>query len=61
MARFGKYNNPSKKRSYKKSRYSVEYIDQQREQLHQLLANCKDDSERDAIITAFNASINPAR
>lgn len=50
-----KVNKPRKRRSP----YSKEYIEARREEMYQLLGQAKTESERDAIIKAFNASINP--
>ena len=57
MARFTKYNNPSRKRRTRKSAYSQEYIEERRDEMYQLLAQAETEQERDNIIKAFDVSI----
>ena len=54
-----KYNNPNKRRKVKRSPYSQQYITERREEMYRLLAKAETESEKDAIIKAFNATIYP--
>jgi len=59
MAKFTKYNNPNRRKRSKKSPYSQQYINERREELYQLLAKAETDEEKNILIDAFHASINP--
>lgn len=59
MAKFTKYNNPSKKRKERKHTYSNNYYNERKNELYNLLAEAKTEAERDALIKAFNVSMNP--
>lgn len=57
--RFSKYNQPKRRRPRKISPYTRSEREQRENELYILLANAGTESERDALIKAFNASINP--
>ena len=50
-----------KKKVTRKSMYSKEYIEQQRNQMYELLGKASNDKEADNIIKAFNVSMYPVR
>lgn len=57
--KFTKYNNPKKKRKARYSPYSQQYISERRDEMYQLLAKAETESQRDAIIKAFDITIHP--
>ncbi len=59
MAQWTKYNNPNKRRVRKKSTYSAEYRKAREEEMYKLLAEAKDETEKQMIINAYKISINP--
>lgn len=59
MAKFTKYNNPSKRRNVRRSGHSEAYIVEMRKQRDELLARCKTDADRDMILKAYDVSIKP--
>ena len=58
--KFGKYNNPNRRRSAKRrSPYSKAYIAERKQELEELLATAKTESERKMLRDAFDITINP--
>ena len=59
--KFTKYSNPSKRRQKRRRRspYSRAYIAERKSELNALLARAQSHSERDALVKAFDITINP--
>lgn len=57
--KFTKYNNPNKKRTGKRSTYSKQYKEDRYNEMCELLANCKDEKDKEILRKAYSISINP--
>lgn len=58
MAKFTRYNNPNK-RKYRRKMYSDEYVNERRNELYMSLATATTESDKQILLDAFRASINP--
>lgn len=59
MAKFTKFRNPNRRRRVRRSQHSQEYICEREKELYKLLANAKDDEEKELLWKAFDVTINP--
>lgn len=58
--KFTKSNNPNKRRAPKRrAPHSREYINERKAELIEMLAKTDNPSEQEALIKAYNISINP--
>lgn len=55
--RFSKYNNPNKQRTRKYSPYTKIERETRENEFYKLLASAETETERDALIKAFRASV----
>lgn len=55
--RFSKYNNPNKRRARKYSPYTKIERETRENELYKLLAAAETETERDALIKVFRASV----
>lgn len=61
MARFTKYNNPSRRRRPSRfNGHSQAWIDERREEMYRMLAQETTEEGRDAIIKAFQITVDPS-
>ena len=56
MAHFSKYNNPRRKKQYRK--HDQRYVDDLRTQMYAALANCNSEKERDNVLTSYGITLN---
>ena len=59
MMKFNKYNNTNCRKNYIRRNQSSTYRDQMKNQLHQLLAKCETEEQRDTLIKAYSITMNP--
>lgn len=57
--KFSKSYNPDKRKSHKPPRYSVERMGRERDEVLLLMVRATSETEKNAIINAYHATINP--
>lgn len=56
--KFSKYNNPNRRKNNIYQNHSNTYREQMKNQLYELLAKCKTEEQKDALIKAYSITLN---